>query len=64
MWAVMSVTSLGLIFVTKATCKLGMTEEIVNVKLSLYSSNGEDVNDMMDALMQFKAALKKKKSGG
>lgn len=62
MWAVMSVTS-GLIFVRKATRKLDMTEEILNVKLLLYSSKGEDVNDMMDALMQFKAAQKKKSSG-
>lgn len=56
----MSVTSSGLIFVRKATCKLDMTEEILNVKLLLYSSKGEDINDMMDALMQFKAAQKKK----
>ena len=59
MCALMSVTPLGLIPVTKATCKLDMTEEILNVKLLRYSSKGEDVNDMMDALMQFKPTLKK-----
>lgn len=60
MCVLMSVTPLGLISVTKAACKLDMTQEILNVKLLHYSNKGEDVNDMMDALMQFKPALKKK----
>ena len=46
--------------VTKATCKLNMTEGILNVKLLHYSSKGEDVNDMMDALIQFKNSSEKK----
>lgn len=59
MCALMSVTPLCLISVTKATCKLDMAEETFNVKLLHYSSKGENVNYMMDALMQFKPALKK-----
>lgn len=60
MCALMSVTPLGLLSVTKATGKLDVTGEILNMKLLHCSSKGKDVNDMMDALMQFKPALKKK----
>jgi len=46
MCAMMSVTPLGLISVTKATRKQDMTE-VLSEKLLHYSSKGEDANGML-----------------